>query len=95
VWKQEGNNVKEIYTELCIGETRRGIGWWKTGVWKLKGIGRNTEQDLICSKEVDWSHILRCGGTEVWKVEILDNKYRNIDIEMGIRRTAGYNNKDQ
>jgi hypothetical protein len=87
--------VKEICTELCTGETRRGIGLWKTGVWKLKGIGRNTEQDLNCSKEVDWSYILRCEGTKVWKVEILDKKYRNIDIEMGIRRAVGCKNKDQ
>jgi hypothetical protein len=30
--------------------------------WRLKGVKRNNEQEifLMCSKEEDWNHILRC-----------------------------------
>jgi hypothetical protein len=38
---------------------------------------------------------VRCEGTKFWKVEILDKKYRNVDAEMGIRRTVGCKNKGQ
>jgi hypothetical protein len=31
------NWEKEKYIELCTGEVRRRIIWWKIGVWRLKG----------------------------------------------------------
>jgi hypothetical protein len=27
---------RENYIEVCIYEERRGIGWWKMGIWRLK-----------------------------------------------------------
>jgi hypothetical protein len=29
------NWEEEKYMELCICEARRGITWWKVGVWRL------------------------------------------------------------
>jgi hypothetical protein len=28
---------RENYIDICTFEERRGIGWWKTGIWRLKG----------------------------------------------------------
>jgi hypothetical protein len=60
----------------------------KIGVWWLKGVRRNNEQRVcsMCSKEEDWGHVLRCEGTNIWRDEILDKKFRNVDTEIGIRR---------
>jgi hypothetical protein len=37
---------KKLYIEVCTQEARRGIGWWKMGMWRLKGVRRNTEQGM-------------------------------------------------
>jgi hypothetical protein len=46
------NNYKHV--EIGTSETRRGIIWWKIGVRRLKGVGRNSEQG-ICPKSRPYS----------------------------------------
>jgi hypothetical protein len=64
------------------------------GDWRLKGIRKNAEIGIcpICRKE-ELSHILRCDGTKMWREEILDKRFWNIDPEIGIRKIAGSKNK--
>jgi hypothetical protein len=38
---------------------------------------------------------LRYEGTKIWRDEILGKRYGNIDVEMGIRRIVGCENKEQ
>lgn len=47
------NWEKKEYIEPCTGEDRRGIVWWKIGVWRMKEVIRNSELGIwpICSKE--------------------------------------------
>jgi hypothetical protein len=56
-----GNWETEVYTEVCTGGARRGIAWWKVGVCRLKGAKRKRGHGIcsICSKEENWSRILR------------------------------------
>jgi hypothetical protein len=42
----KNNWEKKLYIEVCSQEARRGIGWWKMGIWKLKGVMGNTEQGI-------------------------------------------------
>jgi hypothetical protein len=65
---------KRLYIEVCTQEARRGIGRWKMGIWRLKGVKGNTEQGMcpMCNKEEGWSHILRCDGTRSWGEELVD-----------------------
>jgi hypothetical protein len=35
----KNNWEKKFYIEVSTQEARRGIGWWKMGVWKLKVLG--------------------------------------------------------
>jgi hypothetical protein len=35
-----------IYREVCSQEARRGIGWWKMGIWKLKAVWGNIERNM-------------------------------------------------
>jgi hypothetical protein len=37
---------------------------------------------------------LRCDGTKTWREEILDNRFWNIDPEIGIRKIAGCKNRE-
>jgi hypothetical protein len=87
-------NWEEVYTELCTGEARRVIVWWKTGVWRLQGVMRNNVQGIcpICSREENSSRILRREGTKIWRDEILDK--RNIDADMSTRKIVGCKDKE-
>jgi hypothetical protein len=44
---------EKMYIEVCTQEARRGIGWWKMGIWRLKCVRGNTEQGMcpMCNKE--------------------------------------------
>jgi hypothetical protein len=71
---------KKLYIEAKTLEARRGTGWWKTGIWRLKGIRGNTEHGMcpMCNKEEGWSHILRCGETRSWREELVDKRFASI-----------------
>jgi hypothetical protein len=60
------------------------------GIWRLKDIRKNAEIGIcpIRREEEELSHILRRDGTKMWREEILDKKFWNIDPEIGIRKTA-------
>jgi hypothetical protein len=83
---------------MCTGEARGEIIWW-IRVWRLKGVRRSNEQEICprCSKEDDWSHILRCEGTEIWRDQILGERFRKIRAEIGtcMRMIIGCMNKRQ
>jgi hypothetical protein len=87
---------KEDYTSITTRESRRSIAWWRMGIGRLKGIRKNVEIGIcpIHRKEEELSHILRCDGTKMWREDILDKKFWNIDPEIGIRKIARCKNKD-
>jgi hypothetical protein len=90
------NWQKEDYTSITTRESRRNMVWWRMRIWRLKGIRKNVEIGIspICRKEEELSHILRCDGTKMWREEILDKRFWNIDPETGIRKIAGRKNKE-
>jgi hypothetical protein len=47
----KNNWEKKFYIEVCYQEARRDVGWWKMGIWKLKGVRGNIEQGIypMCS----------------------------------------------
>jgi hypothetical protein len=87
----------KLCIELCTQEAGRGIGWWKMGIWRLKGVRGNTEQGMcpVCNKEEGWSHILRCEGTRSWREELVDKRFINIEPEIGMRRIATIKDNDK
>jgi hypothetical protein len=72
---------------------KRSIGWWKMGIWRLKGVRGNTEQGMcpICNKEGGWSHILRCAETRSWREELVDKRFTSIEPETRMRRITTKN----
>jgi hypothetical protein len=87
----------KLYIEVYSQEARRGIGWWKMGIWKLKGVRGNIEQGIcpMCSKEEGWSHIFRCDETKSWRNDLFDKRFTSIDPEIGTRRVATNKDKDK
>jgi hypothetical protein len=59
---------KKLYIEVCTQEARRGIGWWKMGIWRLKSIRGNTEQGMcpMCNKRRRLEpHTEMCGNQKL------------------------------
>jgi hypothetical protein len=73
----------EKYIKPRNDEARREIVWWKTRVWRQKGVRKKNEQRIcpVCSKGGGvWSHILRCEGTKISRNQIL-NKSLGVWIQ--------------
>jgi hypothetical protein len=60
---------REKSIDICTFEERKGIGWWKMDIWRLKGMRGNIDKGVcpVCRKEEGGSHILQCEGTRVWR----------------------------
>jgi hypothetical protein len=88
---------KKLYIEACTQEARRGKGWWKMGIWRLRGVRGNTEQGMcpMCNKEEGWSHILRCEETRSWTEAFVDKRFTSIEPETGMRRIATIKDNDK
>jgi hypothetical protein len=88
---------KELYMEVCTCETRRGIRWWKMGIWRSKGVRGNIEQGMcpICSEEEGWRHLFRCEGTRRGRDELVDKGFTSTDPENAIRRIVENKNKEK
>jgi hypothetical protein len=91
---------KKLYIEVCTQEAKRGIGWCKMGIWRLKGVRGNIEQGMcpMCNKEEGWSNILlKCVETKSWREDLVDKRFTSVEPEIGIRRivTRKDNNKLQ
>jgi hypothetical protein len=79
---------KEKYTDICIFEERKGIGWWKIGIWRLKGTRGNIDKGVcpVFRREEGESHILQTEGTRVGRNRGLEIKFTSILPEIGIKK---------
>jgi hypothetical protein len=66
------------------------------GIWRLKGVRGNTEQEMcpMCNKE-GWSHMLRCAETRSWREELVNKRFTSIEPEIGMRRIATIKDNDK
>jgi hypothetical protein len=75
---------REKYIDIYTLEERKGVGWWKMGIWRLKGVRGNTDKG-VCRKEDGGSHILQCEGTRVLRDRWLEIKFTSVHPEIGIK----------
>jgi hypothetical protein len=47
----------------------------------------------ICIVEEDWTHILKCEGTNVWRDDVSKKRFSNICVEIGTRGIVGCTKK--
>jgi hypothetical protein len=66
---------------------KKNTGWWKMGIWRLKGMRGNVDKG-VCRKEEGGSYILQCEGTRVWRDRWLERKFTGIHPEIGIKKIA-------
>jgi hypothetical protein len=80
---------KESHSDKCTRKERMGIIWLKTGIWKLRGIGRGFERGRcpLCLGEEDAKHIfLKCSETKKCKEECVSSKRLHINEVIAYRK---------
>jgi hypothetical protein len=85
---------REKCIDICTFQERKGTGWWKMGIWRLKGMRGNTDKGVClyagkkreggtsCNVKVQGS-----GGTGGWKECLLHP-------EIGIKKIASNKTRD-
>jgi hypothetical protein len=68
-------------------EERKCVGWWKMGIWRVKGVTGNNDKGVrpVCRKEEGGSHILQCEGTRVLRDRWLERKFTSVHPEIGVK----------
>jgi hypothetical protein len=66
----------------CTRNERSGLAWFKTGIWKLRGMRKGSEKSRcpLCSEEEDSIHILlKCSETRKWREQFLSRKWLRLN----------------
>jgi hypothetical protein len=52
--------AREEYVVCCTRNERSALAWFKTGIWKLRGMRKGSEKGRcpLCSKDEDAIHML-------------------------------------
>jgi hypothetical protein len=75
---------REKYIDICTFEERKGVGWWKMGIWRVKGVRGNTDKGVrpVCRKGGGENDILQCEGTRVLRDKWLERKFTSVHPEI-------------
>jgi hypothetical protein len=99
-----------MVSEWCVDAERQGIDifnnfkhkedyvstvQWMMGIWRLKGTRKHVEIS-ICPiyRKKKLGHILRRNETKMWREEILDKRFWNIDSGVGTTKTEECKNNE-
>jgi hypothetical protein len=75
---------REEYTVYCTRSQRSGLAWFKTGIWKLRGVRKGCYP--LCREEDGVIHILlKCSETRKWREQFLNNKWLNINEDVAYK----------
>jgi hypothetical protein len=64
---------REEHVDCCNSNERRGMVWWRLGIWKLRGSRKGVEKGtcpLCLGKEYTKHILLECPGTKNWRTEM-------------------------
>jgi hypothetical protein len=68
--------------EPAINNKCDGLAWFKTGIWKLRGMRKKFEKGRypLCSEDKDAIHILlKCSETRKWREQFLSRKWLRLN----------------
>jgi hypothetical protein len=74
--------AREEYIGCCTRNERSGLAWFRTGIWKLRGMRKGFEKGrcLLCSEDEDPIHIvLKCSEMRKWREQFLSRKWIRLN----------------
>jgi hypothetical protein len=87
LWDREG------YVMCGSSNDRRGLAWFRAGIWKLRGTRRGLEigRCPLCNGEEDAVHILiKCPGTRRLREHLLSRKCQIINEELAYKKIISF-----
>jgi hypothetical protein len=87
--------AREQYISCCTRTERSGLAWFKTGIWKLRGMRKGFEKGRcpLCSEEEDSIHILlKCSETRKWREQFLSRKWLRLNELIVFNKIINSNN---
>jgi hypothetical protein len=78
---------RQKYIDFCTFEEIKGIGWWKLGIRRLKGMRGTTDKDVCpVGRKEGGSHILQSECTSVWRGRWVERMFTSVHPEIGIKK---------
>jgi hypothetical protein len=74
--------AREEHTVCCTRNERSGLAWFRTGIWKLRGMRKGFEKGRcpLCSKDEDAVHtLLKYSETKKWREQFLSRKWLKLN----------------
>jgi hypothetical protein len=74
--------AREQYISCCTRNERSGLAWFKTGIWKLRGMRKGFQKGRcsLSSEDEDAIHILlKCSGKRKWREQFLRRKWLRLN----------------
>jgi hypothetical protein len=93
--KQEWAREQHI---SCTRTDRSGLAWFKTGIWKLRGMRKGSEKGRcpLCSEEEDPIRILlKCSETRKWREQFLSRKWLRLNELIVFKKIINCNNSTE
>jgi hypothetical protein len=87
--------AREEYIVCCTRNERSGLAWFKTGIWKLRGMRKGFERRRcsLCSEDEDAIHILlKCSETRRWREQFLSRKWLVLNECTAYKKITNYTN---
>jgi hypothetical protein len=87
--------AREQYISCRTRAERSGLAWFKTGIWKLRGMRKGFEKGRcpLCSEEEDPVHILlKCSETRKWRERFLNRKLLRLNELIVLNKIINCNN---
>jgi hypothetical protein len=87
---------REEYINCCNSNERRGMTWWRLGIWKLRGSRKGVEKGTrpLCLGTEGTKHILlECPETKYWRMEMLCKRWMDINEEVAYRKILSCTNE--
>jgi hypothetical protein len=86
--------AREQYISCCTRTEKSGLAWFKTGIWKLRGMRKGFEKGRcpLCSEEEDPIHILKCSETRKWREQFLSRKWLRLNELIDFKKIINCNN---
>jgi hypothetical protein len=88
---------REEYIDCCNRNERRGMAWWRLGIWKLRGSTKGVEKGtcLLCLGKEHTKHILLvCPETNDWRMKMLCKRWLDIKEEIAYRKVLSCTKKN-
>jgi hypothetical protein len=87
--------AREEYIVCCTRDERSGLAWFKTSIWKLRGMRKGFEKGRcpLCSEDEDAIHILlKRLETRNWRDQFLSRKWLKLNEGLAYKKIINCTN---